>query len=121
MIIQETGNCGGNGHDENHCTAQTGRGLHLLEHTQEGHIIPESVLLEWFWVNVDLGMDFAGKDVQVNDGTNTGSWLVGNDGTLQLQVRHGQTIAIQDLPEGTQVTVTELTTNMRPIRRYTGQ
>ena len=89
-----------------------------LEHTQEGHIIPESVLLEWFWVNVDLGMDFAGKDVQVNDGTNTGSWLVGNDGTLQLQVRHGQTIAIQDLPEGTQVTVTELTTNMRPIFEY---
>lgn len=89
-----------------------------LSHAQAGHTIPESILLEWFWIRVDLGMEFAGKNVQINDGTTIGGWRVGDDGTLLLQIRHGQTLGILDLPEGTEVTVTEVTDDLPDYITY---
>lgn len=108
--------------EANFVNAERGKGNLMITkevaHAQAGHTVPESALLEWFWVKVDLGSAFAGKDVQINDGTTTGGWLVGNDGTLLLQVRHGQTLSILDLPEGTEVTVSEVTDNMPAFFSY---
>lgn len=78
-----------------------------LEHAQAGHTIPESMLAQTFPITVTLPASLAGKTVTVNDGTGDVATTVPADGLLTMTIRHGQTIAIKNLPEGTQVTVAE--------------
>lgn len=78
-----------------------------VAHSQAGHAVPANLLDTIFPITVQLPTSLAGKTVTVNDGTGDVVYNVPANGQLSMDIRHGQTIAIKGLTEGTQVTVTE--------------
>ena len=73
----------------------------------KGHMVPESVLTQEFPVTVKLIGDLTGADLKINYGGADETLTVPADGTVTFNIKHGQTVAIKNLPEGTQATVTE--------------
>ena len=89
-----------------------------VSHAQAGHTVPASVLQHQFQLYVNVGTDLAGTEVTINDGTSEYKERILDDGIIDLAIRHGQTIAIKGLPEGTVATVTEDTTIMATFFQY---
>ena len=78
-----------------------------VAHAQAGHTIPASMLDETFPVTVLLPVTLAGKSVTIHDGTGDVAYNIPANGQLTMDIRHGQTIAIKGLPEGTRAIVSE--------------
>ena len=90
--------------------------LYISKSVASEHNIPDTIKAQTFQILVDVGADLAGQTFTVN-GTDmatgnvaTTTATVAEDGTISLNIVHGQTYQIVDLPEGTQVTVTETLT-----------
>ncbi len=89
-----------------------------VSHATAGHTVPASVLEQSFSVEVRLPVNLARKTFPFYNGTGMETVTVPDNGILNLTVKHGQTIAILDLPEGTVATVTELTNGLPAYFRY---
>lgn len=100
--------------------------LEITKEIVSDHTIPASVLDREFTVTVNFGTALAGEVFAVVHSGNSSltEITVGANGTYTFTIKHGQTIEVQDLPEGTEVTVTEtaatnFTTSYRS-RDYSG-
>ncbi len=71
---------------------------HSLGHD---YVIPEGINFQFL---VELGADYAGKTIA----TTAGDHIADETGRITVTVKPGSNVGILDLPEGTQVTVTEL-------------
>ena len=78
-----------------------------VRHASQGHMVPAAMLEQTFTVTVNVGADLAGKTFKTLSGTNEGSVTVGADGSFNATIKHGTTLEILGLPDGTVATVTE--------------
>lgn len=71
--------------------------------------VPDTVMNQVFTVQVDFGVGLAGREFLLeHTGAGNSTIVVEADGTNELTLKHGETIAIRNIPEGTVITVTEL-------------
>lgn len=79
-----------------------------VAHAQAGHTVPASVLQsQTFPITVTVPAALAGEDVVINTGTGDVDSKVPAGGVFTFDIKHGQTIAIKGLPEGTVATASE--------------
>lgn len=79
-----------------------------VAHAQAGHTVPASVLQsQTFPITVTVPATLAGEDVVINTGTGDVDSKVPAGGVFTFDIKHGQTIAIKGLPEGTVATASE--------------
>lgn len=78
-----------------------------------GQMLPAHVTREEFDITVNVGTELAGKTFEAAHSADAllTQVTVGNNGEIGLTVKHGETIAIRNLPEGTNAVVTETLTN----------
>lgn len=89
-----------------------------VSHALEHHMVPADVLNQEFKVIVNVGTELKGKELDTLVGTTTGKVTVGDDGSFELTIKHGQTVEILNLPGGTIATVTEVTTGLPAYYQY---
>ena len=84
--------------------------LFITKELESNHTIPESIYKQEFTLVVNLGAALAGKTFAVEDSARATPYQVTADdqGALTFTIRARQTIEILHLPEGTEVTVTEI-------------
>ena len=95
--------------------------LFITKEIVSDHTVPTDIQNQSFAVTVNVGTALAGQTFTVNatdmadGGVITTAETVAADGTISLTIVHGQTYQIVDLPEGTQVTVTEALTDAQKV------
>ena len=83
--------------------------LYINKAITSDHAVPQSVLETAFPITVNVGAALAGKTFTVEDSAHTAPYQVTVDakGDLFFSIKATQTLEIFDLPQGTNVTVTE--------------
>lgn len=89
-----------------------------IHHVLGNHSLPVWALQYEFEVLVNVGANLAGEEINTLVGNTYGTATVGNDGTFVLTVKHGATVELLGLPEGTEVAVAEITDGLPEYFEY---
>lgn len=78
-----------------------------VSHAQAGHTVPDSILNQEFALTINVGTALAGQTFNLINGTSTTQVTIPANGKLTAVIKHGQTLELEGLPEGTQISIHE--------------